>query len=158
MLIRSNMRLRAGPERGAALVEALAAVAVLGAAALGAASLAQRAAGVAAEAARLDLAREAGQAVHARLDTVSWYRLPEVFRAAPTDDEAMVASGEGAPSDWEDLLAPLPRGRIQARLTGLARGGGAAPFLDAVALRIDVRVIYDDGGRRRVVALSATRF
>ncbi|MCU0229790.1 MAG: hypothetical protein MUC67_00275 [Acidobacteria bacterium] len=152
------MRRHAASERGAALVEALAAVAVLGAAALGAASLAQRAAGVAAEAARLDLAREAGQAVHARLDTVGWYRLPEVFRAAPTDAEATVASGDGAPSDWEDLLAPLPRGRIQARLTGLARGGGAAPFLDAVALRIDVRVIYDDGGRRRVVALSATRF
>jgi hypothetical protein len=145
-------------ERGVALAEALAAVAILGAAALGAASLAQRAAGLAAEASRLDLAREAADAVHARLDTVGWYRLPELFDAAADEAEAAVATGEGAPAEWEELVARLPRGRIQARLRGLGRDGTRAAFGDAVALRVEVRVAYDERGRRRVVSLSATRF
>ncbi len=153
-------RMNRGPctERGAALVEALAALAILGVASLGAASLAQRAAGLAAEAARLDLARESAEAVHARLDTVGWYRLPELFDASPADAESTVATGDGAPADWEELLARLPRGRIQARLVGLNRGGARVAFADAVALRVEVRVAYDDGGRRRVVAIAATRF
>jgi hypothetical protein len=146
------------PERGVALAESLAAIAILGAAALGAASLAQRAAGIAAEASRLDLAREAAEAVHARLDTVGWYRLVEVFDATAADTEATVATGEGAPAEWEELIARLPRGRIQARLAGLGRGGARASFGDAVALRVEVRVAFDEHGRRRVVALSATRF
>ena len=148
----------AGNGRGVALVESLAAIAILGAAALGAASLAQRAAGVAAEATRLDLAREAAEAVHARLDAVGWYRLPELFDAPAADAEATVATGEGAPADWEELVARLPRGRIQARLAGLGLDGARAAFGDAVALRVEVRVAYDERGRRRVVALTATRF
>ena len=145
-------------QRGVALAESLAAIAILGAAALGAASLAQRAAAVAAEASRLDLAREAAEAVHARLDTVGWYRLPELFDAPATAAEATVATGEGAPAGWEELIARLPRGRIQARLAGLGRDGVRAAFGEAVALRVEVRVAYDERGRRRVVALSSTRF
>jgi len=145
-------------QRGFALAESLAAIAILGATALGAASLAQRAAGVAAEASRLDLAREAAEAVHARLETVGWYRLPELFDASAGDAEASVATGEGAPAEWDELVARLPRGRIQARLAGLGRDGARVAFGEAVALRLEVRVAYDEQGRRRVVALSASRF
>jgi len=158
MLCFPRMNRTARRQRGIALVESLAAIAILGAAALGAASLAQRAARVAAEASRLDLARESAEAVHARLDTVGWYRLPELFDAAAADTEASVATGEGAPVEWEELVARLPRGRIQARLTGLGRDGTRTAFGDAFALRVDVRVAYDEHGRRRVVALSAVRF
>jgi len=58
----------------------------------------------------------------------------------------------------EELIARLPRGRIQARLAGLGRDGARAAFGEAVALRVEVRVAYDERGRRRVVVLSSTRF
>lgn len=150
---------RRSRQRGAALLEALAAIALLSLAATGAGSLAQRAALLAEEATRLDTAKQAAEAVLARLAPVGWYRLPEFFREGASAETARIATGgDGAPSDWEELAARLPRGRIEVRLTGLGRGGVRVRFEEAVALRLVVRVAYDERGGRRTAAFVATRF
>jgi len=152
-------RRRIPAERGAALLEALAALVLLALVATGAGSLAQRAARIAEEAARLDAAREAGEALLARLAAVSWYRLPELFGGNENTETARVATGgAGAPADWEPLAERLPHGRIEARLTGLARDGRRSRFSCAIALRLEIRIAYDEHGGRRSVTLVATRF
>ncbi|MDQ7008281.1 MAG: prepilin-type N-terminal cleavage/methylation domain-containing protein [Acidobacteriota bacterium] len=146
------------PFRGSTLIEALVALALTGLLAAGVLSLFHTAVHHLRAADRLDRARGAAETIAARLDGVSFHRLPGYFSAAPDDREGILDTRDAsAPAAWHELLEGLPDGRIEARLEGLGAGGTSATFGTALGCRLRVRVSYLEAGRRRRVRLVWVR-
>lgn len=147
-----------GSPRGYVLLDALAAFALLGLLAVGTLSLLHGAVHISRQAARLDHARGAVESVAARLDLVSWERLPEYFGAGSSEEDAVLDTGDAtAPGGWPALVEGLPEGRVLARLEGVGAGGAGAAFAGAMALRLRVEVSYREGSRWRRVSLVWVR-
>ena len=147
-------------ERGVLLPEALAALAVLGLVAVGAAGMAAVALRGERLAAEHAAARRAAVSALARVATVSWVRLPLVFGGSG-DDTALAVSSSRNPGHGlvAGLAEGLPRAEVLVRAEGLAPGGAAARFREAVAIRVRARVTWRgrDGAVHRVV-LAETRY
>ena len=144
--------------RGSTLIEALAAFALTGLLAVSVLSLLHTAVHHLRAADRLDRARGVAETVAARLDAVSFHRLPGYFGVDDSEQEGLLDTRDGsAPPEWSELLEPLPDGRIEARLEGLGAGGAAAALGDAPGCRLRVRVSYREAGRRRRVRLIWVR-
>jgi hypothetical protein len=140
------------------LLDALAGAAMLGLCALGAAGLLQLGAAASRRAEQLDTARRAAIVVLEELETVSFHRLPTFFGAGAADHHATLdtARGEGPPR-WGALVAPLPEGALRVELEGLGPGGTPAPFDEALALRVRVRVRYGTRGASSRLLVSTAR-
>lgn len=144
-------------ERGIALLDALVAFAILGFVALASLRALDEGLRAAREAERLDRAREAASAVIDELETIAWHALPSRFEAASSDEDALLEAPGGGPAAWEALVAALPSGAIAAGLEGVATGGGAARFEDAIALRVRVVVRWRERAGERSIALVTVR-
>ncbi len=146
-------------QKGDLLVEALCALALVGLIVAGGASMVHVAAQLSARNASFDAGLDACRGLQARLEGVSFARLPELFGAPPSARAAVLDTADGsAPAEWAELAARLPAGSLRATLEGVGAGGGAAPFDAAVALRVTARAAWDDGPRTRTVELVHVRF
>ena len=148
-------------ERGFALLDALAALALLSLIALGAAQL------LALSRTRLDEARhlQDATALAARvldeLSLVGWHGLPARFGVEASRSEAQLDSSRGElPADWQEALDEirLPGSRLVVSLEGLGQGGTRRSYEQSVGLRLEALVEWDTRASRRRVRLVSARF
>jgi len=145
---------------GTLLVEALAALAVLGFVAVAAGGMGAAALRGARLADDHAAARRAAVSVLARAAAVSWARVPAVLGGTPDDTALVVSSSERPDHELLAGLARRPSGAVvRVRALGLAPGGLPERFRRAVAIRLSVRVTWQGrDGREHRVSLVETRF
>ncbi len=154
-----NVSQNADSSRGYALLDALTAMVLFSVIATAMIGLAHDAKHHLSLAKDYDRARIAGETVLADLEAISWHRLQETFSLSEDEGTARIGSGDGsAPPSWDELVADLREGRVEARLEALGRRGAGASFKNAVALRIRVETSFGRERERRKVRLTHVRF
>lgn len=146
------------PQAGDLLLDALVALALLAFCAIAVLTLGQMAIHVDAEANALEQARQAAVETLQELDQVGWHRLPEYFAAADDDVRAALDTSDGsAPPAWRRRVDSLRGALLRVELAGVDAAGASAPFDQALALKLELLVEYDEAGHRRRWSIPAVR-
>lgn len=146
-------------ERGDSFTEVTAALVLVAIALLAVATLFVHGARSVAAGGRLTGATRAAATIMEEIETLSWDRVYTVFGASASQGAFSADTRTNAHAiRWQPMIdAALPGSHAVVDLAALD-GSGASTFGSCVAIRVSVRVEWDEAGHRRSATLQTVRF